>query len=149
MKGGADLPLRTTVIGAFPKPDYLELADWFRVGHANVDPREMGKDFEQAEADPNLQRAIEECIACQCRHGIDIITDGEMGRENYVHHFCRQIEGISFSEVKRGQSRGRSLPALLQIIIGPLSGPMYDDSKCTRMRRRARMHAPGTKGSDV
>jgi hypothetical protein len=35
MKSGAELLLRTTVIGAFPKPAYLGLPDWFRVGHAN------------------------------------------------------------------------------------------------------------------
>ena len=28
------MPLQTTCIGAYPKPDYVPITDWFQVGHA-------------------------------------------------------------------------------------------------------------------
>ena len=33
------MPLLTTTVGAFPKPDYVETPDWFRCGGPNaMDP---------------------------------------------------------------------------------------------------------------
>lgn len=31
--GKITMPLKTTVIGAWPKPDYLKIPDWFKSGH--------------------------------------------------------------------------------------------------------------------
>jgi hypothetical protein len=31
------MPLKTTVIGAWPKPDYLKLGDWFQSGQSKLD----------------------------------------------------------------------------------------------------------------
>ena len=34
-----------------------------------------------------IDRAVEETVTEQVRLGIDVITDGETGRENYIFHF--------------------------------------------------------------
>ena len=31
------MPLTTTVIGSFPKPDYVKAPDWFRTANGNVE----------------------------------------------------------------------------------------------------------------
>ena len=31
------MPLKTTVIGAWPKPEYLKLGDWFQSGQSKLD----------------------------------------------------------------------------------------------------------------
>ena len=30
------MPLKTTVVGAWPKPDYLEIPDWFGSGNEEI-----------------------------------------------------------------------------------------------------------------
>ena len=84
--------LLTTTIGAYPKPDYLDLPDWWK------DSREgeyytfnYVNDYEAVvarlgeELEPLAVRATKDAIDDQLKAGIDIVTDGEMRREKYIH----------------------------------------------------------------
>ena len=51
--------------------------------------------------------------------GIDVPTDGEIRRENYIHYHCRQLVGIDFATLTEKQMRGH-YQALLPTITGPL-----------------------------
>ena len=42
------------------------------------------------------QKAAKQVIEDQEECGIDIITDGEVRRENYIHYHCRHLEGVDF-----------------------------------------------------
>ena len=44
-------------------------------------------------------KAIKEVIQDQIECGIDIVTDGEVRRENYIHYHCRHIQGIDFNKL--------------------------------------------------
>ena len=88
--------LLTTTIGAYPKPDYIDLPDWFGnldTSHPTSDwaaaVSAMGNDFEAI-----LTRATHQAVQDQVNSGIDIPTDGEIARENYIHYHCRQLSGI-------------------------------------------------------
>ena len=48
------------------------------------------------EAEALFKKAAGEVIADQVAAGIDIPTDGEVRRENYIHYHCRHLEGIDF-----------------------------------------------------
>ena len=92
----------TTVIGAYPKPKYLKLPDWFNAD-GGTDTQYPTKDYHDAikkmgtEAESIFQKATEEVIKDQIECGIDIITDGEVRRENYIHYHCRHLDEYIFA----------------------------------------------------
>lgn len=121
------MALLTTTIGAYPKPDYLDVPDWW------TDSRQ-GKyytfdyvsDYERAvenlgdKADEVFGRATKDVIDDQVSAGIDIVTDGEVRRENYIHYHCRRLNGIDFdrrTEIEFRPGYHGTVPT----ITGPIS----------------------------
>ncbi|MDE0809976.1 MAG: cobalamin-independent methionine synthase II family protein [Alphaproteobacteria bacterium] len=96
------MPLKTTVLGAYPKPDYVPIRDWFTMPGGQVSASAT-RDYSEALLIPDpatealFARAAAEVIADQVACGIDIVTDGEVRRENYIHYHCRHLKGIDFS----------------------------------------------------
>ena len=91
----------TTVIGAFPKPAFLKITDWFNAagGTDTANPTKFYEDEIKrmgSEADDIFFRAAKQVILDQEECGIDIITDGEVRRENYIHYHCRHLDGVDF-----------------------------------------------------
>lgn len=86
------MPIKTTCIGAWPKPEYVPHMAWFhevaQVGEASADG--MSED-ERTEI---FDRATREAVADQAALGIDIPTDGEIRRPNYVHYHCSHLKGF-------------------------------------------------------
>lgn len=119
--------LKTTTIGAFPKPDYVPITDWFQgaEGPDTVSPTEdysvqmAGVKADEAEA--RFLRAAQEVIADQVAAGVDIPTDGEVRRENYIHYHCRHLNGIDFETLTEKELRGGAYSASLPTITGPIS----------------------------
>ncbi len=65
-------------------------------------------------------RAAREVITDQVEAGIDIVTDGEVRRENYIHYHCRHIEGIDFQRLTETAVRGGNYSARLPTITAPV-----------------------------
>ncbi len=120
------MSLRTTTIGAFPKPDFLEVTDWFDLDYGGTTAehptahyeRELAKMGAQAEA--QFVRAAQSVIRDQETAGIDILTDGEVRRENYVHYHCRHLDGIDFDKLTEQELRNGAYKASLPTITGPI-----------------------------
>ena len=112
----------TTVIGAYPKPSYLKITDWFNAsgGTDNANPtkfyadeiKNMGSNAEQF-----FTKATEEIIKDQIDCGIDIVTDGEVRRENYIHYHCRHIDGIDFDKLTEKTARTGNYKCWLPTIV--------------------------------
>ena len=120
------MALLTTCIGAYPKPDYVRLPDWFNHpdGLDAADPTlrwQKAMDALGPDAAEIIDRGVAEAIADQIECGIDIPTDGEISRENYVHHHCRHLQGFDFTHLTRKAVRGGTYEAALPTIIGPVS----------------------------
>jgi len=91
-------PLRTTVVGSYPQPEWL-------VDHAmlasRLPPRVRAKEIwrvperflEQAQDDATLI-----AIRDMERAGIDIISDGEVRRESYSNRFATALDGIDLDD---------------------------------------------------
>ena len=94
----------TTVIGSYPKPNYLKITDWFNAT-GGTDTKNPTKYYEEeinkmgSEIEDIFIRATMDVIKDQVDCGIDIITDGEVRRENYIHYHCRHLNGIDFSNL--------------------------------------------------
>ncbi|MDJ0629386.1 MAG: cobalamin-independent methionine synthase II family protein [Rhodobacter sp.] len=116
------MPLKTTCIGAYPKPDYVPITDWFQVGHdvEDYNERVLKTWSEGSEIQAALDRATAEAVADQTACGIDIPTDGEIRRENYVHYQCRHFEGFDFENLAHRVLRNGAYEADLPAIRGPV-----------------------------
>ena len=119
------MPLLTTTIGAYPKPDYIAIPDWFRAD-AGPDTSDPTRGYDRAlaemgdDAEALFARGIGEVIGDQIDAGIDIPTDGEVRRENYIHYHCRHLEGFDFDVLTPKQVRGGTYTADLPSIVGPV-----------------------------
>ena len=119
------MPLLTTTIGAYPKPSYVPVGDWFAapVGAAVATPTAgyaeslaaTGESAEEA-----FVRATRAAVRDQVEAGIAVPTDGEMRRENYVHYHCRQLHGIDFGQLSEHLMRD-SYRALVPTVTGPVA----------------------------
>jgi 5-methyltetrahydropteroyltriglutamate--homocysteine methyltransferase len=80
--------LLTTVVGSYPKPTWLNRA---RARY------EAGEDFDEddwREATDDAARLITEEHE---RAGLDVVVDGEMGRNEMVEYFAHRIDGYEFN----------------------------------------------------
>lgn len=117
--------LLTTTIGAYPKPDYLPEFDWFQRGKSK-DFNDLTEYYDAAMADMGnnaedlFVRAAGDVIADQVEAGIDIPTDGEVRRENYIHYHCRHLDGIDFQRLTEKPIRGGTYVPRLPTITGPV-----------------------------
>ena len=88
------MSLTTTCIGAFPKPSYVKLPDWFEDCDTTDPTKGWAEAMEQLgdEVEKILERGTREAVLDQVNAGIDIPTDGEIARENYIHYHCRHLD---------------------------------------------------------
>ena len=115
----------TTVIGAYPKPSYLKITDWFNASGGTDteyptkfykgEIKSIGKEIEEL-----FFRATKEIINDQEECGIDILTDGEVRRENYIHYHCRHLEGIDFENLTEKVARTGNYKCWLPTITGKI-----------------------------
>ena len=100
----------TTVIGSYPKPSYLQVPDWFNA-EGGTDTDNPTADYLDAiskmgdKKETIFLKATKEVIQDQIECDIDIITDGEIHRENYIHYHCRHIQGIDFNKLTKKVAR--------------------------------------------
>lgn len=100
--------LETTTLGAFPKPNYVPVRDWFdlarETGGMNTarTTLEYTLDVEkkQKSHEKLFIKAAKEVIDIQLRAGVSIPTDGEVRRENYIHYHCRHLGGFDFDKLE-------------------------------------------------
>jgi 5-methyltetrahydropteroyltriglutamate--homocysteine methyltransferase len=117
----------TTIAGSLPKPAWLAephrlWAPWRLAGAA----LETGK-----------RDAIALAIKLQEDSGIDIVTDGEQGRQHFVHGFLERIDGIDFGRKVEIGIRNNRYKAMVPTVTAPLGlkGRVHKDEA-----RTARAH---------
>ena len=83
--------LPTTVVGSFPKPDYLKEA---RVKYSK-------REIDELELRALTKKATSETVHDQIDAGVDIISDGEMDRGDMVNFFAKKLDGFKESGLVR------------------------------------------------
>lgn len=118
--------IKTTVIGSYPKPDYLKIPDWFTGGENSMsygyDVNHYTNYHENMPADHEykLIKAIKEIIEIQDEIGIDIVTDGEVRREHYINYHMRHLDGVDFEILTEKSSRNNAYTHLAPTIVGKI-----------------------------
>jgi 5-methyltetrahydropteroyltriglutamate--homocysteine methyltransferase len=110
--------LETTIAGSLPKPSWL------------AEPRKLwpawqfdGEALAEAKRDATIL-----ALKRQEDAGIDIVSDGEMSRQHFVHGFLENLDGIDFANKVRMGIRNNRYEADVPTVAGPL-------------RRRGSVHA--------
>ena len=117
--------IQTTCIGAYPKPDYINIANWSESNSAAAkDPHTRGFTYVSEQprqvSDELLDRATRDAVHDQVEAGIDIPTDGEQRRENYIHYHCRHMKGLDFDTLTSKVHRNGAAVADLPTITGKI-----------------------------
>ncbi|MXW88039.1 MAG: cobalamin-independent methionine synthase II family protein [Acidimicrobiaceae bacterium] len=66
-----------------------------------------------------IEAAVLSAIADQEAAGVDIITDGEIGRESYFNHFANSLSGVDPERLGKGVNR-RGGEAVVPLVSGPI-----------------------------
>lgn len=116
--------LITTTLGSFPKPSYVPVRDWFdasRDATGMNDPTVTRAYVESTDHEPLFARAAREVLEVQVEAGIDIPTDGEVRRENYIHYHCRHLAGFDFAHLETRILRDGAYQTDLPAIRAPVA----------------------------
>ena len=113
----------TTHIGSLPRPK--ELAQM-------IQARAAGSPMDTADLDRRVRAAVDAIVKRQADIGIDIVTDGEMGKPSFVTYVNERLSGFSVQPGERpsmwGTSReAKSFPEYYQAVA---------DSQPIGLRRR-------------
>src|SRR5438093_4183906 len=107
-----DRPLRTTVVGSYPLPGWLEFAS------RNLE------EFGSADLEEMVEDAVTVAVRDQTEVGLDVITDGEQTRLDFNLSFYGFLEGI---EPEQAPARRFGPPAHDQRgrhkVVGELRAP--------------------------
>lgn len=118
------MALLTTTIGSYPKPEYVPVPDWFQKESSAIkNPTAAYEKYLQSnldEVEALLDRATKEAVRDQLSVGIDVPTDGEIRRENYIYYHCRHLKGIDFSRLTEKTMRSGSWIGSVPTIVGPI-----------------------------
>ena len=101
---------RTTIAGSLPKPAWL--AETNKLWPAW---KAEGAELADAKRDATLLWLKEQEDA-----GIDIVTDGEMSRQHFVHGFLEFVDGIDFTNKVKMGIRNNRYDAMVPQVVGPL-----------------------------
>ncbi|QUS40734.1 methionine synthase [Tardiphaga alba] len=108
----------TTIAGSLPKPEWLAEPNklwptW----------RAQGEELQRAKRDATLL-----AVKVQEDAGIDIVTDGELARQHFVHGFLEKVEGIDFKNKVEMGIRNDRYKAMVPQVVAPLQlrGRVHD-----------------------
>jgi 5-methyltetrahydropteroyltriglutamate--homocysteine methyltransferase len=130
--------LFTTIAGSLPKPTWL------------ADPEMLWAPWRlpPGRLAAGQRDAVLVALKEQETAGIDIVTDGEQGRQHFVHGFLESLEGIDFSRRVTMGIRADRYKAEVPIVTGPVRRPApvhLDEVRWARVHtdRRLKFTIPG------
>ena len=101
----------TTIAGSLPKPAWLA-----ETGKLWPRWQATGADLQQAKLDATLL-----WIKAQEDAGLDVIGDGEMSRQHFVHGFLEQVAGIDFEHKVEMGIRNDRYKAMVPQVVAALA----------------------------
>ena len=75
----------TTHVGSLPRPD-----DLFELMLAKMD----GKPVDEKAYAERVQRAVNDSVREQVDAGLDVVSDGEMGKPSFITYAAQRLDGL-------------------------------------------------------
>ena len=82
----------TTHVGSLPRPD-----DLFELMLARMD----GKPVDEAAYAARVRKAVADSVKQQADAGLDIVSDGEMGKPSFITYASQRLDGLEKREGNR------------------------------------------------
>src|ERR1041385_2070977 len=100
----------TTIAGSLPKPSWL------------AEPNKLWPQWKLSGAELAAAKADATLLALKAQEdaGIDIVTDGEMSRQHFVHGFLESVDGIDFAHKVEIGIRADRYKAMVPQVVGEL-----------------------------
>ena len=116
MKTSAERIL-TTHVGSLPRPQVVV---------DQLFAQDQGRDYDEAEFDRVMRRAVREAAEKQVRAGVDVISDGEMSKISYATYIRHRLTGFEIAEVPRATPKDLDdFPAFKQRLAEAGGTPKY------------------------
>src|ERR1041385_3553098 len=120
----------TTHVGSLPRPD-----DLFEMMLARMD----GNPVDEKAYTERVRKAVEDSVKQQADAGLDIVSDGEMGKPSFITYASQRLDGLEKREGDRpspfaNTRETRDFPEYYQSAIA---------EQVSSRRRRARMVCAG------
>ena len=132
-------PIATTTVGSFPRPSWLAETD-----RSEVTFLFQGERLREAQDDATLL-----VLSKQEEISLDLLTDGEQRRSQFIYHVLASLDGIDLADrrpkaIRRRTSHERLVPR----VIGPIrrrTPAVVDDFRFakTHTARRIKVSVPG------
>ena len=116
MKTSAERIL-TTHVGSLPRPQVVV---------DQLFAQDQGRDYDEAEFDRVMRRAVREAAEKQVQAGVDVISDGEMSKISYATYIRHRLTGFEIAEVPRATPKDLDdFPAFKQRLAEAGGTPKY------------------------
>ena len=107
----------TTHVGSMPRPQYVV---------DQLFAQDQGQQYDQAEFDAVMRRAVHEVAGKQVEAGVDVISDGEMSKISYATYIRHRFTGFEIDEVPRATPKDLDdFPAYKQRLAEAGGTPKY------------------------
>lgn len=110
-------PLTTTVIGSWPKPTWLSESGW-AIDRWDIDRTWK---FEGEQLRRKQDEGTEWALREQEATGVDIVSDGEERRDNYICYHCRHLDGFDFEQRVRKTVKAGAYDLAVPTVTGPVA----------------------------
>ncbi|MEN3383314.1 MAG: 5-methyltetrahydropteroyltriglutamate--homocysteine methyltransferase, partial [Hyphomicrobiales bacterium] len=100
----------TTIAGSLPKPAWL------------AEPNKLWPQWRASDDELAAAKADATLLALKSQEdaGIDVVTDGEMSRQHFVHGFLEFVDGIDFAHKVEMGIRADRYKAMVPQVVGEL-----------------------------
>ncbi len=144
--------VKTTLAGTYPKPDYLFIGDARSlIDQSGNNFYELANSIGQEEFNNRVERAVEDVVNDLNEADLDVITDGEVGRDHYIHYHLRHWAGFDYVSMgtKKLRSGGdwdeRPVPRVTDKIAATTEYIVNDYKRVARLAKNSvKVTLPGT-----
>lgn len=115
------MPIATTHVGSLPRGDALTPL---------LLARDKGEPFDAVQFDTVVQAAVTEAVAQQRSAGVDVVSDGELGKVGYSTYMIERLSGFGGHIDRRPAADLAPLPQLRQKLAAIMGSQEFTRASC-------------------
>lgn len=113
--------IRTTHVGSMPRSEELTPL---------LLARDAGKPYDAAAFDSVVSKAVEDIVSLQVAAGVDIVSDGELGKVGYSTYMIERLSGFGGHVDRKPAADLAEVPALAKKLSGIMGSQDFVRASC-------------------